>query len=61
MESQNFCEEIIRSEQRNAMIRDDVVAALREGRTPLVLTERTEHVTTLADLIRPHAPHLIIL
>jgi superfamily II DNA or RNA helicase/very-short-patch-repair endonuclease len=61
MEYQNLCEEIIRSERRNAMIRDDVVAALREGRSPLVLTERTEHVTTLAELIRPHAPHLIIL
>jgi hypothetical protein len=60
-EYQNLCEEIIRSEKRNAMIRDDVVAALREGRSPLVLTERTEHVATLADMIRPHATHLIIL
>jgi superfamily II DNA or RNA helicase/very-short-patch-repair endonuclease len=61
VEYQNLCEEIICSEQRNAMIRDDVIAALREGRSPLVLTERTEHVATLADLIRPHTPHLIIL
>ncbi len=61
VEYQNLCEEIIRSERRNAMIRDDVVAALHEGRSPLVLTERTEHVATLADLIRPNAPHLIIL
>ncbi|MGL5016756.1 MAG: TOTE conflict system archaeo-eukaryotic primase domain-containing protein [Luteolibacter sp.] len=61
VEYQNLCEEIIRSDRRNAMIRDDVVAALHDGRSPLVLTERTEHVTTLADLIRPHTPHLIIL
>ena len=61
VEYQNLCEEIIRSERRNAMIRDDVVTALHEGRSPLVLTERTEHVATLADLIRPHTPHLIIL
>jgi superfamily II DNA or RNA helicase len=61
VEYQNLCEEIIRSERRNAMIRDDVVAALNEGRSPLVLTERTEHVATLADLIRPHTPHLITL
>ena len=61
VEYQNLCAEIIRSEQRNAMIRDDVVASLREGRSPLVLTERTEHITTLADLLRPHAPNLIIL
>lgn len=61
VEYQNLCAEIIRSERRNAMIRDDVIAALREGRSPLVLTERTEHVATLADLIRPHTPHLSIL
>ena len=61
LEYQNLCAEIIRSEPRNAMIRDDVIAALREGRSPLVLTERTEHVAVLAELIRPHAPHLIVL
>lgn len=61
LEYQNLCAEIICSVPRNAMIRDDVVAALREGRSPLVLTERTEHIAVLSDLIRPHAPHLIIL
>ncbi len=61
LEYQNLCAEIIRSEQRNLMICNDVAAALHEGRSPLVLTERTGHVAVLADLIRPHAPHLIIL
>jgi superfamily II DNA or RNA helicase len=61
MEYQYLCAEIIRSEPRNAMIRDDVIAALREGRSPLVLTERTEHIVTLADLIGPHAAHMIVL
>jgi superfamily II DNA or RNA helicase len=61
LEYQNICGEIIHSERRNQMICDDVANALREGRSPLVLTERTEHVTVLADLIRPHASHLIIL
>ena len=61
MEYQNLCAEIIRSEPRNAMILDDVISALGEGRSPLVLTERTEHITALADLIRPQVPHLIIL
>ena len=61
VEYQNLCAEIIRSEQRNAMISEDVAAALREGRSPLVLTERTEHVAVLAEIIRPHASHLIIL
>ena len=61
LEYQNLCAEIINSDLRNAMIRDDVIASLREGRSPLVLTERTEHVAILSELIRPHAPHLIIL
>jgi superfamily II DNA or RNA helicase/very-short-patch-repair endonuclease len=61
LEYQNLCAEIIRSEPRNGMIRDDVIAALREGRSPLVLTERTEHVAVLAEMIRPHAPRLIVL
>jgi superfamily II DNA or RNA helicase/very-short-patch-repair endonuclease len=61
VEYQNLCAEIIRSEPRNAMIRDDVTVALREGRSPLVLTERTEHVAALAEMIRPHAAHLITL
>jgi superfamily II DNA or RNA helicase len=60
-EYQNLCAGIVCSEPRNAMIRDDVAAALREGRSPLVLTERTEHVEILAELVRPHTPHLIIL
>ncbi len=60
-EYQNLCAEIVSSTPRNAMIRDDVIAALREKRSPLVLTERTEHITALADLIRPHTQHLIIL
>ena len=61
MEYQNLCAEIIRSEPRNALICDDVISALSDGRSPLVLTERTEHITVLADLIRPHTPHLIVL
>ncbi len=61
VEYQNLCAEIVRSEPRNAMIRGDVLAALRDGRSPLVLTERTEHVAALAGLIRPHVPNLIVL
>jgi len=38
-----------------------VIEALAGNRSPLVLTERTEHVAALADLLRPHAAHLIVL
>ncbi len=46
---------------RNCLIRDDVVAAVREGRAPLVLTERTDHLERLAEMLRPLVPRLVIL
>jgi len=61
LEYQNLCADIMRSEERNLMIRDDVLEALREGRSPLVLTERIEHVSILAELLKPHSPNLIVL
>jgi len=38
-----------------------VLAALREGRSPLILTERTGHIAILAAMLHPHVPHLVIL
>lgn len=61
LEYQNLSAEVMRSEPRNRMICSDVLAALHEGRSPLVLTERTEHVAVLAEMLRPHAGHLIVL
>ncbi len=61
IEFQNLCAELMRCSRRNEMIRDEVLAALREGRSPLVLTERTEHIDALSELIRPHVSRLIIL
>ncbi|MDP3849661.1 MAG: DEAD/DEAH box helicase family protein [Luteolibacter sp.] len=61
IEYQNLCAEIMRCERRNNMIRDEVLAAVLGGRSPLVLTERTEHVSSLSSMLSPHVPHLIIL
>jgi len=61
LEYQNLCQEIMRSEPRNNMIVADVIEALAGSRSPLVLTERTEHVAVLAELLRPHAAHLVVL
>ncbi len=47
--------------RRNELICADVAACLREGRSPLVLTERTEHMDALANLLGPVVPHLIRL
>lgn len=46
---------------RNRMICADVVSAIHEGRSPLVLTERIEHLQRLAQLLSPDIPHLILL
>lgn len=46
---------------RNRMIVSDVVKALSAGRSPILLTERTEHLNFLATLLQPHVLHLLIL
>ena len=43
------------------MICADVVAAVREGRHPIVLTERTAHLHALADLLEAEIPLVIRL
>src|SRR5258708_24756533 len=43
------------------MICGDVVSAVGEGRSPLVLTERIEHLQCLAQLLSPDIPNLILL
>jgi superfamily II DNA or RNA helicase/very-short-patch-repair endonuclease len=46
---------------RNELICGDVLQAVRDGRSPLVLTERTEHLQHLAERLAPHVPHLLVL
>ena len=48
-------------ECRNLFIVKDVIETLKEGRSPVILTSRTSHVTTLAELLRPHCPNVITL
>jgi superfamily II DNA or RNA helicase len=47
--------------ERNALIANDVRAALEEGRSPIVLTERKDHIDRLATRIRGLARHLVVL
>jgi superfamily II DNA or RNA helicase/very-short-patch-repair endonuclease len=53
--------ELMGDERRNQMICDDVVGAVQEGRSPLVLTERTEHLQHLAKRLIPRITHVITL
>jgi superfamily II DNA or RNA helicase/very-short-patch-repair endonuclease len=52
---------LLADEARNRLICDDILEAVREGRSPLVLTERTEHLRMLAELLASAAQHLIVL
>jgi superfamily II DNA or RNA helicase len=47
--------------ERIELIVRDVRRLLDEGRVPLVLTERREHLERLADRLRPPAPTLVTL
>jgi superfamily II DNA or RNA helicase/very-short-patch-repair endonuclease len=61
IEFQQLYEELTLCETRNQIICDDVGAAVQEGRSPLVLTERTQHLETLAKLLEPEIEHIITL
>ncbi len=48
-------------EQRNRLIVGDVETALAEGRSPIVLTERKDHLEHLAAELRGAARHVVVL
>ena len=53
--------QLAEDEYRNRLIVDDVCIALKEGRTPLVLSSLTTHVDSLANLLKPHCTNVIVL
>lgn len=54
-------EEIVRDEVRNQLICSEVISAVQRGRSPIVLTERNDHLDHLFDRLSPHVQHLIVL
>ncbi len=52
---------LITNESRNQQIIDDVLSVIKEGRSPLILTERTEHVDLLAEQFKHCVKNLIVL
>jgi superfamily II DNA or RNA helicase len=47
--------------KRNDCILDDVIAAIHEGRSPLLLTERKDHLEFLADRLDRFVKHVVVL
>jgi superfamily II DNA or RNA helicase len=54
-------QQLAEDEYRNLFIVKDVIEALKEGRSPIILTSRTVHVEILANLLKPHCPNVITL
>jgi len=53
--------ELANNSARNEMIVNDVVSALKDGRSPVILTERKEHVAFFADCLSGFSKHIITL
>ena len=52
---------LIRDEDRNGMIFDDVLTALEAGRSPILLTERKEHARYFAERLTGFARNVLLL
>ncbi len=61
LQFQDLCNEIINDEKRNQLICDDVINAVEKGRSPIVLTERNEHLDLLYNALSSKIEHLIVL
>ena len=48
-------------EGRNRLILADIASALAEGRSPILLTERKDHLEYLAHRLQGSARHLVVL
>ncbi len=54
-------QELVVDERRNHVICDHVIELVRSGRSPLVLTERNDHLDRLAQELAASVPHLVVL
>ncbi len=54
-------EEMALDVKRNSQIFDDVLNALEDGRSPIILTERLEHLELLKQLFHGFAKNIIVL
>lgn len=60
-EFQTLYQELIDDERRTRRICDDVVESIRSGRSPLVLTERNDHLGRLERELETRVRHVVVL
>jgi superfamily II DNA or RNA helicase/very-short-patch-repair endonuclease len=53
--------ELLADDARNGLICEDVINAVKEGRSPVVLTERKEHALLLAERLEEAVKHVLVL
>ena len=58
---QEIYQRIAHDSRRNDLILDDIISALAAGRSPIVLTERRDHLEFLAERLKPFARNLVTL
>jgi superfamily II DNA or RNA helicase len=58
---QELYDTLARDEARNSLILNDVLISVREGRSPILLTERKDHLEYLAGSLRRFVRHVIVL
>lgn len=61
VEFQSLYRELVDDERRNRRICDDVIESVRNGRSPLVLTERNDHLDRLEQGLAASVRHLVVL
>jgi very-short-patch-repair endonuclease len=61
VEFQSLYQELINDQTRSGRIVDDVVECVNSGRSPLVLTERNDHLDDLEGLLSGRVRHLVVL
>lgn len=54
-------QQLAEDEYRNRLIVNDVCEVLKEGRSPILLTSLTSHVSILANLLKPYCQNVITL
>lgn len=61
VEFQALYQALIDDDARTRRICEDVIEAVQLGRSPLILTERNEHIERLSRALTPHVRHIIVL
>jgi superfamily II DNA or RNA helicase/very-short-patch-repair endonuclease len=61
VEFQALYRDLVEDERRNRRICDDIVESVRAGRSPLVLTERNDHLDELEAMLASDVRHLVVL